>query len=91
MAASNLVEAGAVKPESLLELLLAAPGGAAGVALLRSRPDAVPMEVGKTIAGAISAAWTETSTHSVGGHFRAWCKAAGLEIRVPPRRAKGGR
>ena len=88
LAVSDLVnENGEVERPVLLRLLTAVPGGLAGVNLLRANPYAVPLEVGRAIATSVNAEWTESSTHSIGGHFRAWCKVAGIDVRYPRRNA----
>lgn len=77
---------GSVDTAALLERIELVPGGSEGLAFLREHPDARPIEVGVAIREATGAKWTESSTHSIGGHFRAWAKRLGVTVEKVPRR-----
>jgi hypothetical protein len=86
---SDLAPNGEINPLVLRELLEALPGGAAGIDLLVRKPGATPDEVGETIRAAVGAQWSPTTLHSVGTHWRAWARAAGITLtRVPRGRAQ---
>lgn len=85
LADPGLVRDGQVVGEVLIELLRRAPGGLAGLELLREDPGAPPRKVGEAIRTSAGASWTESSTASIGGYFRAWAKAAGVPVTYPRR------
>ena len=70
---------------ALAKFLREVPGGAAGLAVLEDDPQARPAVVGTAIRGAVGASWSDESTKSIGNHFRAWAKAAGIAVERPPR------
>lgn len=72
-------------PGGLRRALAEVPGGRAGLELLEAQPSASPAAVGEVIRQAVGAEWKPSNVHSVGGHFRAWAKAAGVEVRQVPR------
>lgn len=76
---------GTIDKQIFLQRLEAVPGGAEGLALLRTEPGSSPSAVGAAIRAAAGAKWTESSTHSIGGHFRAWAKALGVRVEKVPR------
>ncbi|WP_396599859.1 restriction endonuclease [Frigoribacterium sp. R86507] len=82
----SLVDAGgSVEPAELRKLLMARPGGAAGLAHLEADPGVKPAEIGATLRREIDANWTPSVTHSIGGYFRAWARAAGVAVVRPAR------
>lgn len=85
----GLVVDGQIDKPTLLTLLGRVPGGKAGIDLLSQDPSAAPASVGRAIRDSIGARWTDSSTHSVGGHFRAWAKAAGVNVSPVPKKKAG--
>lgn len=77
----GLVVDGRVDASKLLPLLEAAPGGSAGLALLRDHPDAHPLDVGRVIQTAIGARWSDEWIRSVGGYFRRWAQESGVAVK----------
>lgn len=80
---------GSVNASVLRGLLEAVPGGKEGIEQLLAEPDSTPARVGEVIKVATAASWTASSTHSVGGYFRAWAKHAGVRV-LPVKRGKSG-
>jgi hypothetical protein len=76
---------GSVDRAALLSRLEGVPGGSEGLAFLRAKPTAGPLEVGTVIRDAAGTKWTESSTHSIGGYFRAWAKELGVQVEKIPR------
>ena len=79
---------GGIDIAALLRKLELVPGGSEGLALLRRNPKASPLEVGTSIREASGAKWTESSTHSIGGYFRAWARELGVPVEKVPRARK---
>ncbi|OSP07318.1 hypothetical protein B7W94_08465 [Microbacterium sp. LEMMJ01] len=79
---------GSLDRGALLKRLEQVPGGSEGIALLRESPEAAPLAVGSAIRDAIGAKWTDSSTHGVGGYFRAWAKELGIRVESVPRQKK---
>jgi chromosome segregation and condensation protein ScpB len=82
---SGLVVNGEINALKLRELLIRLPGGAAGIAHLEKNPAASPAEVGDVIRASAGASWKPSTMSSVGGHWRGWAKAAGVNIKTVPR------
>jgi hypothetical protein len=80
---------GTINSSELYRLLAEVPGGAAGLARVTSSPGIRPAEIGAVLREAIGAKWTTSVTHSIGGHFRAWARLAGVDIVRPPRSSVG--
>jgi hypothetical protein len=80
-----VLDSGDVNPTVLRRLLATVPGGPEGIRLVEDDPRASPRAVGLAIASAARATWTDDTLRGVGGHFRSWCKLAGLRLE-PPRR-----
>ena len=80
-----LTETGEIIPSVLFELLSNVPGGADAIELLTRKPAASPAEVGQVFYAAHSPDWSDATTHSVGKHFRAWARHAGVStlMKVP--------
>lgn len=83
---SDIAPGGEINPLALRELLMLLPGGAAGLALLERNPQASPAEVGEVIREASGASWKPDTARSLGGHWRGWARAAGVQVRPVPRR-----
>lgn len=82
---AGIVQEGEISSGVLRALLAQAPGGRAGLAVLASNPSASPTEVGEAIRAEIQARWTSLTVQGVGGYFRSWAKAAGVDV-LPVRR-----
>lgn len=71
---------GDVSVPVLLQLLKSVPGGDAGIKTLEADPAASGIDVGTAIRDAADAKWTDSSTRSIGGKFRAWAKVLGVKV-----------
>ncbi|GAY15537.1 restriction endonuclease [Mycobacterium sp. shizuoka-1] len=81
----QLVQHGELSAPVLRDLLSRVPGVSPGLSLLEQKPDASPMEVGTTVAEALSADWAPGTVHSLGKYLRAWARFAGVAIARPSR------
>jgi hypothetical protein len=66
---------------ALKDLVSKVPGGKAALALLETKPDARPEEVGKLIKDAYGLPWEKTTVSMAGSKFRVWAAQAGLDIK----------
>lgn len=90
IASENLVRAGKVNPEPLLELMRRSSGPSAGIDVLLANPHASSAEVGEAVRGAIGAQWAEATTLVIGKHLRAWAREAGVAVSRPNRGTRAG-
>jgi hypothetical protein len=84
----DLVVDGEINPPKLRELLIALPGGQAGISYLERNPAAAPNAVGEVIRVTAEASWKPSTIHTVGTHWRGWARAAGLRLEKVPRKKK---
>ncbi|MFG1708701.1 hypothetical protein ACFLIM_36440 [Nonomuraea sp. M3C6] len=82
LARPDLISDGKVLQAVLMELLRRVPGGSDALDLLIQNPAASPVDVGRIFHSAHSADWKPATTQSVGKHFRAWARHAGISTRV---------
>jgi hypothetical protein len=87
--APGLVVDGTVVPAALLDLMRKAPGVEVGLDLLRVR--STNLQVGRAIREAVSADWLDSTAEGLGGHLRAWARAAGFPVAKTMRRTPGSR
>ncbi|MGY1936809.1 nSTAND1 domain-containing NTPase [Nocardia gipuzkoensis] len=84
--AELLDQNGSINPHLLRRLLESVPGGAAGVRIIESDPQASALTLGRGIAASQHSDWSESTIRNVGKHFRSWAKLAGLNVERPSRR-----
>ncbi|HSH82610.1 MAG TPA: restriction endonuclease [Herpetosiphonaceae bacterium] len=78
-----LVRKGMVVPAQLLVRMRQAPGATAAIRTLERNPTAPPATVGSVIRDATQPEWTSATLHGIGKNFRAWARAAGVDVRRP--------
>jgi hypothetical protein len=76
----ELVKNGEIDPTVLRKLLEALPGGTAGFEVLAANPRATPRDVGNAIRNAAGTSWRDETVHSIGGYWRGWARAAGIDV-----------
>lgn len=86
IARTGLVSEGKVVPDELLALVRRAPGAVAALETLEADPAASSEAVGAAIRDATQSEWKSATLYGIGKHFRAWARAAGVEVRS---RARG--
>ncbi|MDX3575507.1 restriction endonuclease [Streptomyces sp. FL07-04A] len=80
---------GEASQEFLLQRLRAVPGADEALAKIASDPRIENIHIGEAIRSNVGANWEESTTDSVGGDFRSWAKAAGVEVKTARRRMRG--
>lgn len=85
----DLILDGKVSPVTLFELMRELATNRQALALIERDPTAKAQDLGLAIRLACGAEWAPTTTELVGKHFRSWARAAGVEVRQPPRSAVG--
>ncbi len=79
---------GVIDPNVLRGLLEAKAGGAAAIAALEDDPTTSAEQLGLAIAAASGVEWSDATRTQIGGVMRGWAKAAGVDVKRPPRRRK---
>ncbi len=76
----GLVNGSGIVASQLHNLLSRMPGGDAALRLLADDPRADQLQVGEVFRDAYSADWAESTIKIAGKSFRAWAKAAGVDV-----------
>lgn len=85
-AVDGAVENGAPVASKIYDLLVEYPGGKEAIEALRQDPRVENFTLGSVIKDVIGAPWLDVTTDGVGGDFRSWARAAGIQAGTARRR-----
>lgn len=68
--------------------LIEYPGAREGIQLLENDPSVENLNLGLAIKAAVGAPWQESTADDIGGDFRSWAKAAGINVAIARRRRR---
>lgn len=86
----DLAPNGHISEPVLLSLLMSLPGGTAGIQALRDDPGIAPGPLGEILREASGANWSDGTAYGAGGKWRAWARAAGVNVSPVERRKVEG-